>query len=288
MKMAKALTLLMVLLLTLGLMACDSEPGSNPDPSSGDNNDEGQCEEVSIEEQTLVDQDGIIITATKIDASWMGPELQVLIENNSDTSVTVQARNTSVNGFMLEPIFSSDVASGKKATDTLTFSSEDFQVCNIETIADIELSFHVFDTDSWDTIFDTDMVTVETSAAATYTQDYDTSGDVILDQDGIKVIYQGMSENIFGPTVDLFIENNTDTAFTIQARDTSVNGFMIEPTFSSDIMPGKKAVTDLTFFDSDFEDNGIETATDIELSFHIFNMDSWNTILDTEPIQINP
>lgn len=288
MKKAKLLALLMVMLLAFSLAACDSDSGSSPDPNGNNGDEEGATEEVCIEEQTLVDRDGIIITATKLDTSWLGPEMQVRIENNSDTGITVQARKTSVNRFMLEPVFSCDVAAGKKATDTLTFSAEELEIRNIETIIEIELSFHVFDAETWDAIFDTEMVVVETSAAETHTQEYDTSGEVLLDQDGIKIIYQGMSENLFGPTVDLFIENNTETGITIQARDTSVNGFMIEPTFSVDLMPGKKAVDDLSFFDSDFEENNIETVTDIELRFHIFEIDSWDTILDTEPIQINP
>ena len=63
---------------------------------------------------------------------------------------------------------------------------------------------------------------------------------------------------------------------------------MVEPTFSCDIVPGKKALDRLTFFEDDILDNGIDTITEIELSFHIFDADSWDAILDTEPITITP
>ena len=55
--------------------------------------------ETAIEQQVIFDQDGIIITATGIDfnSSFMGPEIKLLIENNTEKNLTVQARNVSVN-----------------------------------------------------------------------------------------------------------------------------------------------------------------------------------------------
>jgi len=79
-----------------------------------------------------------------------------------------------------------------------------------------------------------------------------------------------------------------DLPITVQARNTSVNGFMVEPIFSCGIVPGKKALDGLTFFEDDIIGNGIDTITEIELSFHIFNTDSWDTIKDTELIIITP
>ena len=74
----------------------------------------------TIEETVLLDRDGIKITAKSLDAkgSFFGPELKMLFENNSGKNITVQARNTSVNGYMIEPMMSVDVASGKKANDS--------------------------------------------------------------------------------------------------------------------------------------------------------------------------
>lgn len=45
---------------------------------------------------------------------------------------------------------------------------------------------------------------------------------------------------------------------------------------------------ELTFFEVDTLDNGIDTITEIELSFHIFDADYWDDILDTEAITITP
>ena len=55
-----------------------------------------------MEQTVLVDQDNVVITATGMDESVFGLELKLLIENNSDTNLTFQVRNASVNGYMAD------------------------------------------------------------------------------------------------------------------------------------------------------------------------------------------
>lgn len=282
--MRKTLALLMVAVLAVFLVAC----GESPSPAPGGNDPgDNQPEKVTIEEQVLLDRDGILIKATGLEESWFGPEVKVYIENNSTQSITVQVRNTSVNGYMVDPTFSCDVMPDKKATDEISFSSSTLSQRNIDVITEIEFNFHIFDADSWDKIFDSETIVIQTSAVGTYTQVYDSSGDVIFDSSGIKIVYQGLSQDWLGTSADLYIENNTNQAITLQARSTSVNGFMIDPIFSCEIMPGKKALDGLTFISDYLDANGIELITEIELKFHIFNSSSWNTILDTNVITID-
>lgn len=244
---------------------------------------------VSVEETVLVDQDNIKITATGIEDGWFGTELKLLIENNSDTGLTFQARNSSVNGYMVDTLMSEDVAPGKKANTELTFSTTGLKDCGIETMAVMEFSFHIFNTDTWDEYLDTDMITLNTSAAGSYTQTYDDSGEVFYDQNGIKIIGKGLSSDgsFFGPGLIVYIENNSSMDFTVQVRDTSINGFMVDTSMSEDVIVGKKALTAVTFFSSSLEENGITDITTVETSFHVFDMQTWDTIVDTDPITIN-
>ena len=236
-----------------------------------------------------MDESGIKITATGLEDGWLGTDLKLLIENNGDTNVTVQARNSSVNGFMVDTMMSEDVVAGKKANTTLTFSTGGLKEANITTVANMEFAFHIFETDSWDTYLDSAMIVLETSAADGYEQAVDDSGTLFYDTDGIKIVGKGLStdDSIFGPGLIVYIENNTEKNITVQVRDTSVNGFMVDPSMSQDVVSGKKAISAVTFFSSDLEENGIEDITEIETSFHIFDMDSWNGIADTEAILIN-
>lgn len=216
----------------------------------------------------------------------MGDNIKFLIENNSDKNITVQARNVSVNGFMVDSSMSADVAPGKKSNDSLTISSSSMEECRIEKIADVEFSFHIFDAESWDGIVDTDIISLKTSIADSYTQEYDDSGEVIYEDDNVKIISKGISDDssIFGKSLILYIENNSDSNLTIQTRDVSVNGFMVDPIFSPEIASGKKVIKGMTFMDSDIEENSISEFENVEMSFHIFYTDGWDTLKDTEPV----
>ena len=84
----------------------------------------------------------------------------------------------------------------------------------------------------------------------------------------------------------VYIDNITDKAFTVQARDVSINGFMVDAMFSCDVIPGKKAVDTITFMETELEENDIISIEDIELSFHIFDLESWDTIVDTDVVSM--
>ena len=93
--------------------------------------EESVLETVTIEETVLLDENGIKITAIGLEDGWFGTDLKLLIENNGDKNVTVQARNSSVNGFMVDTMMSEDVVAGKKANTTLTFSTGGLKEANI-------------------------------------------------------------------------------------------------------------------------------------------------------------
>ena len=241
---------------------------------------------ITVEEKVLVDQNNVKITMTGIDKGIFGTELKLLIENNSDAGLTIQTRDASVNGFMTDTMMSQDIAAGKKSNSSITFSASDLEKSGITTISDIEFKFHVFTTEDWEDYLNTDVVRVETSAYGSFEQPVDDSGKVFYEQNGIRIIGKGLSSNdsIFGPGLIMYIENNTDKNITVQSRDTSINGFMVETSMSEDVIAGKTA---LTFFDTSLEENGISDVESVETSFHVFDMESWDTIVDTDPITIN-
>ena len=67
----------------------------------------------------------------------------------------------------------------------------------------------------------------------------------------------------------------------------SVNGFMVDSSMSEDVVAGKKAMSAVQFFSTDLEENSIDDITDVELYFHIFNLESWDTIFDSDVISIS-
>lgn len=297
--MKRVLSVLLALILCLSMVACggfsgevvkkpvDVAPGS--DPQESQETEQADKPEVTIEETVLVDMDGVKITAKSLEVdAFFGSEIKLLIENNSGKDLTFQCGHASVNGYMMDPMMSVDVVNGKKANDSLTFMESDFEACGIEAIADIEIAFHIFDTGNWDTYLDTDQIQIKTSIADIYEYTYDDSGELAYDKNGVKIVIKGLAEedSFLGPSVVVYIENNSDKDITVQTNDTSINGFMIDAIFSCNVAAGKRAVDTITFMESDLEENDITAIENVELSFHAINFDDWETIFDTEIITI--
>ena len=281
------------LVMSVALTGCgvSGSEGTNAVTESGESiakETEQPESEVSIEEQVLYDEKDIKITATGMKDGWMGTELELLIENNSGKGITVQARNANVNGYMVPTTMSVDVASGKKANDSLTFETSGLKECGIETIAQMEFSFRIFDTESWEDIVNTDVIKLATSAADSYKQTYDDSGNVLMDKEGIRIIEKGLTEDdsFWGPGIVLYIENNSDRDITVQTADVSVNGFKVDATMSEDVIAGRKAMSAVQFLSTDLEENSIEKIIDVELKFNIIDMESFDDIFDSDTISI--
>ncbi len=102
----------------------------------------------------------IIARGISADDSIFGPGLILYIENLGKKSITVQAQDVSVNGFMIDHSLSSEVSAGKRTVDALTFFQSDLEENDIDKITDAELAFHIFDTAKWDTLADTEKFTL--------------------------------------------------------------------------------------------------------------------------------
>lgn len=68
-------------------------------------------------------------------------DIIVTVENLTDQSMTVQAREMSINGYMVDPIYSCDIAAGKKSKEGMRISSDNAKDCPISDIENIETRF---------------------------------------------------------------------------------------------------------------------------------------------------
>ena len=278
-----------VAILLVSLNACGGDSGGILPPTDQVIQSDQPAKQVTVEPGVLLEEKGLKIQLKNLDAGGLfGPELKLLIENDSEKNLTIQCRHASVNGYMVETMFSADVAAGKKSNDGITFLSADLERSGITEIADMEFSFHVFTTEDWDTYLDSKQIRVETSLAQGYGYTYDHPGTVAYEGEEVKIVVKGLAEqdSLLGPELIVYLHNTGSKSVTVQCRETSVNGFMVEAMFSQEVMPGKHAVSGITFADSDLEENAIEKLEEAELSFHIFDTESWKTIKDTEPVTV--
>lgn len=113
----------------------------------------------------------------------------------------------------------------------------------------------------------------------------DDAGVELYNANGIRIVGKTVDENSFwGTAILLYCENTSGRNVGISVNDMSINGFMMNPLFSTTIYNGKMAIDDITILSSDLEENGIESIENVELKFHIYDTDSYETIADSEPI----
>lgn len=258
-------------------------------PTADDDEDQPPTpQEVTIQETVLYQAHDITITATGMKDSLFGQEVTLQIVNDSAKNVTVSSRDLSVNGYMMDTTgFYAQVAAGKKAIDDLTLYSSELNEAGIETVATIEFSVHVSDSDSFDNIDDSDLVCLSTSAADGFVQPVDDSGDVVYDDHGIRVICKGLKENVIWDGAVVFLIENTSKEFvTVHAENLSVNGYMVSEALWSQLRPNTRSVEAMYLLTLD--EIGLDSTDeveDIEFTLRLIDND-WNEIDTTDTLRL--
>lgn len=242
---------------------------------------------VTIEEQELINQDGIVITAKEYvtDNIW-GDGIKLVLENNTDKTVTVGCNALIVNNYMITDLFVAEVAPGKKSNEVMYLSNTELKAAGIDTVGQVEIYFHVYDSASYDNIFDSGCVTIKTSEFANMDTTPEDMGTELYNENGIRIVGKAVDENSFwGTAILLYCENTSGKNVGISVEEMSINGFMMSPLFSTIIYDQKMSLDEITVLSTELETNGIDEIEEVELKFHIYDVDSYNTIADSEPIK---
>ncbi len=249
---------------------------------------------ITFEEQTVIDNDECAITITGIKADSSGKyTVSMNLENkSSDITYMFAVEDAYVNGVCNDPFFATEVAPGKQSNNSLTFSS--MQDYGISEFTDIEIMFHVYDTDDWmadavvrDTIH---LYPYGEEASTVYERESQGDDIVLVDNDYVSAVVVGFEEDsIWGYTMNLFLENKTDSEVMFSVDNCSVNGYMADPFFASSVAAGKCKYTSMSWSSSTFEENGIEDVTEIEFTFQAYNDEDYSADdYVNETITLNP
>lgn len=234
----------------------------------------------TITETVLYDQNSVKITATGLTYNNYDAELELNIENNSETDLEIRSGtmaycSNSVNGYMVDMGYlNCEVAAGKKANDTIKFSYSSLRMYGINEIADIEIGFDIDAADYLDDSFEeiyTGACAVKTLISDSYDYSKSTfckamgsaavqgefgittnyiSDDKLYDSNGISIISEVIATNKDGDrTMFLEVENSTSKEVKIRTSDITLNGLKIYGSIYSydTINPGKRCIVDVSF-----------------------------------------
>ncbi len=289
----KKLVRLLAVVLCLSLffiMAIGSTSDSDEDKDIVSDSDGEDKVDITIEEQVLIDEKGIKITATEYvkDSIW-GEGIKMTIENNTKKDVMVSCRGLIVNNYMITDLFANTVAAGKKANETMYLSSSALNAAGIDMVGQVEMYFHVYNSESiTDVVIDEKYALIKTSGFDKMDTTVDDAGTELYNKNGLRIVGKAVDEDSFwGTAILLYCENKTGKKVTIQVNDMSINGYMIEPIFSCDIYDKKMAIDDIKIMESDLEKNDIETIDEVELKFKVIDFENYENSFETDIIKFS-
>ncbi|MCD8190466.1 MAG: hypothetical protein LUD78_09665 [Clostridiales bacterium] len=315
--MKKILALFLSLALVFSLAACESssassdtqsasvssydeaEEGETSDTTTAENEDTATADaqqEVTFEELVVVDNDECVIKLTGIDPDNMwGYTVNAELENkSSEKTYMFSVVSASVNGVASDPLFASEVAAGKKANEEISFSDSTLEENGVVDYTDIALTFRVYNSDDWsedDVAYETVHVYPygEENAIAFVRESLDTD-TLIVDNDEVSVIVTGYEyDDIWGYTVNLYLENKTETEVMFSVNDASVNGYMIDPFYAESVPAGCCAFGSMSWYEDELEENGISEVEAIEFQLTAYDNEDWaGDYFVDETVTLNP
>ena len=304
--MRKLLSLLLVLSLLFALVACVSDPNVMPDTTPTQTTPiqttpvqtppKNETEDIVFSGLLAIDNSDCTVNFTGIDANnFLGYTLKVQLENKSgDKNYMFSIVKAAINGVQCDPFFAAEVAAGKKANERIIFNDTELAKNGIDKFTDIEITFRVYDSDDW-SADDIAEATVHIypygeENATKYVRESKNTDTILVDNEYVTAIVIGYNQDdIWGYTIDLFLVNKTSQTVMFSLDNASINGFMIDPFYASEVGDNKCAFGSITWFNSALEENGIEVVEEIEFRFKAYESENW--MVDdyfNEVVTLNP
>ena len=125
---------------------------------------------------------------------------------------------------------------------------------------------------------------IEYSVESNTESDAEKEKNIVYDDENVTIYYTGISEDYSGYDINLLVENKSSRTLCLYCRETSVNSFMIDPSCSIEISPGKKANDGMSVFGDDSEQVDFNDIENIETKFYIYDSSDWSWGYETENI----
>ena len=190
---------------------------------------------------------------------------------------------------MAESVLSTNVEGKSEITDSLIVLKSELERLQVSSAASFNFYFHICNSKTFETIADTEPVTIDTSITGLYSQKDDNSGEVLFNTPDVKIVKKGFSksDDFWSDGIQIYIENNSDVDLIVQMRDTSINNISMSSYLSEDVLAGRKSITSIKFPKTDLSSNKIDKLETISFTFHIANKDDWSTIYSSDLITVN-
>ena len=226
---------------------------------------------------TVYDANGIEIVFTTLEKDkWGDYRLSYEIINNTDGKVSVSTDNCAINGVTMNFFVYEEVAAGSSVSGKEILYAEELKTAGISTIYNIHCyDGCILDTENYD--FEYHVAFELDCGDKDYVEKVDTSGKVVYDANGIKLISKGVVEDKYGDATVLFLlVNNREDHIVVDIDDICANGVETDKFGYGFAYAGTVSYVDSYWFESDLKDVGGK------LKDMIFVMTIESTLLHSE------
>ena len=236
-----------------------------------------------LSNEVIVDNDECSFTITKVEEAKNGDaEFKVLCENKTDKTLMFALEDGAVNGYMLDPFWATEVASGKKSNSSFTIYKRDLNDLEIPAVEKLEFGLRIYDSDDWTadnfvddsfTVFPTGISEEEVTIPNRWHGNNELT--CVDDENTSFIILGSYMDDVWGYTLAVYLENKTDIDLMYSWDNVSVNGFMVDPFWATNVTAGNRRITTINFYTSSLEENEITSVDDIEFQLRIYDEDNW-------------
>ena len=229
---------------------------------------------VAAIEPTEIYNDGTItITADFADLYYDDYTVFMTVINESPSDIIVGTDLLSVNGYMHSSSLYAEVDAGAIVQETLQLSTWELEQAGIEEVAELAFYLNIYDQDDYADIARSELITIETEIADTYTQPEFLDGwELYRDQD---LVVRLVSTALYGSDCELqlYLENLSGRTIGVSVPESAINGKPVDGSFWSVLRPDTKLLTSVYLYDA--EDMSLDQIQEISLSLNLEYMKDW-------------
>lgn len=295
--MKRTFALLLCFALLFGLSACGgskepadsgtaaTEPVSIPTVPPETSVPEAPAQsQVSMAETVLVDNEQVTFAVVSAqENAHTGMQLKVRCVNKTDRALLFSWDMVSVCGYMYDPFWAEEVAGGKTANSTVYLDTLALEQMGVNAVDEITFTLRIVDSENWmdDPLVEAPYTVYPTGLSPDTLQlpaHPATEGQVVIaDNENLRfVVERGDSDNSIGYILHVYMENKTDRNLMYSWDMVSVGGYMIDPYWAVSVAAGKKACSEITFYQADLDSNGIDTVSDVAFTLSVYDYDDWS------------
>ena len=246
---------------------------------------------VTIAEQVIYDDNGIVITAKKLDCYDPSGTVLLTLEtkNASSSDVQISSHYFDVNGLCLGgSVLSYSCAAGETKETELKLSSTALELSGIEVIKDMALSLRIENVhtettgDGDHTVVDsvleekTEELTIKTDHPSDHVQPVNKEGTVLIDTDDIYLVLCSFEVQMDGSAIfKAYCENKLDQPIRTTIDIKTINGIAYDDYDKISMQENSEGFDGFWIWSDFLKNNDIQRIESVEFTYEVFMGESF-------------